>query len=52
MYGDNNLIKFDNRNLLERFPNPASFFYQGKSFVRGNIKDLIIPTTHIPGINV
>ena len=52
MYGDNNLIKFDNRNLLERFPNPASFFDQGKSFVRGNIKDLIIPTTHIPGINV
>ena len=52
IYNDNNLIRYDKRNLLKRFTNPAKYVKEGKSFVRGNIKDLIIPTTHIPGINI
>jgi len=52
IYNDNNLIRYDKRNLLERFTNPAKSTIQGKSFVRGNIKNLIIPTEHIPGINI
>lgn len=51
-YNDNNLIKYDNRTLNERFKNPKKQFIQGKSFVRGGIKNLLIPTSHIPGINV
>ena len=52
IYNDNNLIRYEKRNLLERFINPAIREYPGKSFVRGNIKILIIPSTYIPGINV
>ena len=52
IYNDNNLIRYDKRNLLERFTNQGKKFSQGKSFVRGNIKNLMIPSTHIPGINV
>ena len=52
IYNDNNLIMYDKRNLLERFTNQTEKVDAGKSFVRGNIKNLIIPSTHIPGINV
>ena len=52
MYNDNNLIKYDNRSLIERFKKPTLKFYQGKSFVRGKIDDLFIPTTHLVGINI
>ena len=52
MFGDNELIEYDKRSLLNRFTIPALNDTQGKSFVRGKIKDLIIPTTHIPGINI
>lgn len=52
MFNDNNLIKFDNRNLIQRFPHPVLNSSEGKSFVRGNIKNLILPTTHIAGINL
>ena len=45
----NCLIK---RNLLERFTNPTIRVNPGKSFVRGNIKNLIILSTYIPGIKV
>ncbi len=51
IYNDNNLIRYDKRNLLERFTNQGKKVNTGKSFVRGNIKNLIIPTTHIQGIN-
>ena len=51
IYNDNNLIRYDKRNLLERFTNQGKKVNTGKSFVRGNIKNLIIPTTQIPGIN-
>ena len=52
IYNDNNLIKYDNRTLNERFKNAKKRFIQGKSFVRGGIKNLLIPTSHIPGINI
>ena len=52
IYNDNNLIRYDKRNLLERFTNPTIRVNTGKSFVRGNIKSLIIPSTYIPGIKV
>ena len=52
MYSDNDLIKFENRKCVERFTYPSLNFKQGKSFVRGKIKNLMISTTHIPGINI
>ena len=52
MYNDNDLIKYDNRSLKVRFPNPKSRFSDVKSFVRGYNDKLIIPTTHVAGINI
>lgn len=52
MYNDNDLIKYDNRSLKVRFPNPKSRFSNVKSFVRGYNDKLIIPTTHVAGINI
>jgi hypothetical protein len=52
IYNDNDLIKYDNRALSKRFKNPKRLFLEGKSFVRGGIKNLVIPSTHIPGINI
>ena len=52
IYNDNNLIKYDNRSLSERFTQPTLNSIQGKTFVRGNIDNLIIPTTHLIGINI
>ena len=52
MYNDNDLIKYDNRSLKVRFPNPKNGFSFVKSFVRGYNEKLIIPTTHVAGINV
>ena len=52
MYNDNDLIRYDNRKLKDRVTNKVSQSSEGKSFVRGNINDLLIPTTHIVGINI
>ena len=52
MYNDNDLIKYDNRSLKARFPNPHSRFPEVKSFVRGYNEKLLIPTTHVAGIHV
>jgi len=52
IYNDNNLIKYDNRTLKERFKNIKKHSNKGKSFVRGGIKNLLMPNTHIPLINV
>ena len=52
VFGDNDLIKYDNRTLNERFKKPKRPDTFGKSFVRGRIKKLLIPSTHIPGINI
>jgi hypothetical protein len=51
IYGDNNLIKYDNRTMIERFTNPSIKSNLGKSIVRTNIPKLIISSTHIIGIN-
>jgi hypothetical protein len=52
IYNDNNKIKYENKPLNKRFTIQKSFFNQGKSFVRGGLNKLIIPTTMIPGINI
>ena len=52
IYNDNNLIYYDNNSLTKRFTHPTLNYTQGKSFVRGQIDHLLIPTTMIPGINV
>ena len=52
IYNDNNLITYDNRSLIERFTHPALNHSSGKSFVRGNIENVMVPTSHMPGINV
>ena len=51
IYNDNGLIKYDNRTLNERFNNPKVQLPRGKSFIRGGNNNLLIPSTHIPGIN-
>jgi len=52
LYNDNDQVNYENRSLLERFTKPTMNYNQGKSFVRGNFNNLIIPSTHIPGINI
>jgi DNA-binding Lrp family transcriptional regulator len=51
MYGDNNLVKYDNRPMIERFTKPSMIWSKGKSIVRTNINKLIISSSHIIGIN-
>ena len=51
MYGDNNLVKYDNRTMIDRFTRPSSNWNKGKSIVRTNIYKLIITSSHIIGIN-
>ena len=51
IYGDNNLLKYDNRTMIERFVKPSSNWKKGKSIVRTNIPNLIISATHMIGIN-
>jgi hypothetical protein len=50
MYGDNNLLKYDNRTMNQRFTKSIKLWNKGKSIVRTNISDLIISSTHIIGI--
>ena len=52
IYNDNDRIKYENKPLNERFKKSKQLFIQGKSFVRGGINKLLIPYTHIPGINI
>lgn len=51
MYGDNNLLKYDNRTMIERFTKPIGNWTRGKSIVRTNIPKLIISSTFMIGIN-
>ena len=51
MYGDNDLVKYDNRPMVERFTKPYKKNNAGKSIVRTNNNKLIISTSHIIGIN-
>ena len=50
VYGDNNLIKYDNRTLIERFTEPFRIRNKGKCIVRTNISELIIFYVHKIGI--
>ena len=52
IYDDNDLEKYDDRTLLERFTRPIGDLCVVKSIVRGGINDLIIPNTHVTGINI
>ena len=52
VYDDNNLEKYDNRTLLERFKNIKSKEKTSKSIVRGSLNNLLIPSVHILAINV
>jgi hypothetical protein len=52
MYNDNDLFEYNNISLNMRFTRPSLNMTSVKSFVRGNITNLFIPTTHIPGINI
>jgi len=51
LYGDNNLVKYDNRPMVERFTKPVLKWNKGKSIVRTNNDKLIISSSHIIGIN-
>ena len=51
MYGDNNLIRYDDRTLLERFTKPSIKMKMGKCIVRTKISRLIIVSTLMIGIN-
>ena len=51
-YDDNDLEKYENKKVLERFKRPSIKVERVKSIIRGNLKDIIIPSAHIFGINV
>ena len=51
VYGDNNLLKYDNRTMIERFTKPYKSRNKGKCIVRTNISNLIIVYSHWIGIN-
>ena len=51
MYGDNNLVKYDNRPMVERFAKPSLNLSKGKSIIRTNINKLIISSSYIIGIS-
>ena len=51
IYGDNNLTRYDNRTLLERFTKPGVKLKMGKCIVRTKISRLIIVSTLMIGIN-
>ena len=51
-YDDNDLDKYDGRKMNERFKHPKKKSSFVKSMIRGDIEDLIIPSSHISGINI
>ena len=51
-YDDNDLEIYDDRNIIQRFKRMKFKEKTGKSIVRGGIDNLIIPSTHIIGINI
>ena len=52
IYNDNDLLEYSKIKLNIRFTRPTLNSTNVKSFVRGNIPNLLIPTSHFPGINV
>ena len=51
-YDDNDLEYYDERKILDRFNRSKLKSSKVKSMIRGGIKDLIIPSSHISGINI
>jgi hypothetical protein len=47
MHTDNNLIKYDNRSLHERFPEFKKIIRTGKTILRGGIKNVNIREVHL-----
>ena len=52
IYDDNNLVKYDNRTLIERFKRVKYKVNKVKSIIRGNLNNLIISSVHILAINI
>ena len=53
IYDDNDLYKYDNRTLIQRFNRVSLLNHCSiKTMVRGGINNLIIPNTHFSGINI
>ena len=48
MYNDNNLLKWDNRTMVQRFTNMRNISMRTKFIVRGSINNLLITSSHIP----
>ncbi len=52
IYDDNDLIEYDNRTLIDRFKRKKLKSNKGKSIIRTGLKDILIPTSMNPGINI
>jgi len=52
VYGDNNLVKYDNRTMIKRFTKPSGNKNKGKCIVRTNKSQLIIVNSLNIGINI
>ena len=52
VYDDNNLEKYENKALIERFQNFNKRSKVSKSIIRGNLNNLLFPSVHICAINV
>ena len=52
IYDDNDLEKYENKTLIERFKNLKYRAIQSKSIIRGNLDNLLFPSVHICAINV
>ena len=52
IYDDNNLVKYDNRTLLERFNRIKIKSSRAKSILRGGQNNIIISSVHILAINI
>lgn len=52
IYGDNNLDKYENKTLNIRFNHSNIILPTVKSMVRGGFNNLLIPSSHIVGINI
>ena len=48
MYNDNNLLKWDNRTMVQRFTNMRNISMRTKFIVRDSINNLLITSSHIP----
>lgn len=47
IFDDNNLLRYDNRTMIERFTSQKNTYNVTKFIARGNLKELLIPSMHI-----